>query len=138
MQPITKFLFLAYFLINLTSCTKPISNISIAADYSGNYQGSVTLTASNSSNSMSQPYSLVLNISKGSNNGEINILFGNYYLTKAKLTGNKFNIEPTSFSGNMVVSGTGEFISNSKVNVNYIQNINNMSLATYSGILTKF
>lgn len=83
------------------------------------------------------PYDMVIDISKGDNNQEIKILFG-VWLTKATLNGNKFIIQETSFSGPIVTTGNGEFISGNKVIINYIQKNNSTSGTNYKGTLTKF
>ena len=126
---------LLFAIIAFVSCSKGEDNNPATTDFSGKYQGPTTskVTAGGQTNSGS--YDLVLDISKGSNDKEIKILFGNW-LTIATLNGNKFTIQPTTFSGAFTTTGNGEFSGN-KLIINYTQQSTNQTI-NYSGTLTKF
>ena len=121
--------------ISFISCSKKNADSSSITDFSGKYQGTTTakVTASGLTNSGS--YDLVLDISKGSTELEIKILFGGW-MTIASLDGNKFIIQPTTFSGPITTTGNGEFSGNTLI-INYTQ-IMGTETINYSGTLTKF
>ena len=137
MKQITTHLFFSLSLFVLTSCSKDNDNNSSTTDYSGKYQGSTSQKVTSPGGTNTQPYDMVIDISKGDNNQEIKILFGNW-LTKATLNGTKFTIQETTFIGPIVTTGSGEFISGNKLNINYTQKVANTSTANYTGTLTKF
>lgn len=82
-----------------------------------------------------QPYDMVVDVSKGDNKNEIKVLFG-AWLTPAVLSGNKFTIQQTTFNGPLTTTGHGEFTGD-KLIINYIQKAGGQT-NTYSGTLTKF
>lgn len=138
MRQITKCIFFSLSLLYLTSCSKNNeSNNSPVTDYSGKYQGSTSQKVTSTGGTNTQPYDMVIDISEGDNNQEIKILFGNW-LTKATLNGSKFTIQETTFNGPIVTTGSGEFITGNKVNINYTQRIANTQTVNYTGTLEKF
>jgi hypothetical protein len=142
MGQITKGILLFLSLIYFTSCTKDNDNNnnnnsnSSALSYFGKYQGSTLQKVTSLGGTNTQPYDMVIDISKGDNNHEIKILFGNW-LAKATLNGSKFTIQETTFNGSIVTTGSGEFISGNRVIINYTQRIANTTTANYTGTLTK-
>ena len=130
-----KKLFFLFAIISIASCSKEKTNNSSTTDFSGKYQGPTTSKVTAGGQTGTASYDLVLDISKGSNDQEIKILFGNW-LTIATLNGNKFTIQPTTFSGPITTTGNGEFSGN-KLIINYTQNMSGQTI-NYSGTLTKF
>jgi len=121
-------------LICLISCKKQDTAQITSIDYSGKYQGQVMVTNSGSNSTF--PYDMGIDIYKGNNDTEIKILFG-VWLSIATLQGSKFTIQTQTFSGNVIISGNGEF-NGTKVTMHYIQGTSLNSLTnSYSGILTK-
>lgn len=131
-----KNLFFLTVLILFSACSKKNTNNSLVTDFSGKYEGSTTVKVSVNGQTGSQPYNMVLDISKGDNSNEIKILFGSW-LTKATLGGNKFIIQETSFPGPITTTGNGEFSGN-KLTISYTQKSGNIQTINYSGTLTKF
>lgn len=130
-----KRLFFLFAIISIASCSKEKNNNSSTTDFSGKYQGPTTLKVTGGGQTASIPYDLVLDISKGSNDQEIKILFGNW-LTMATLNGNKFTIQSTTFPGQFTTTGNGEFSGN-KLIINYTQQ-STYQTTNYSGTITKF
>lgn len=126
---------LLFAIIAFVSCSKGNGNNPSTTDFSGKYQGPTISKVTAGGQTATGSYDLVLDISKGSNDKEIKILFGNW-LTVASLNGNKFTIQPTTFSGPITTTGNGEFSGN-KLIINYTQNASGETI-NYSGTLTKF
>lgn len=137
MKQITKCLLITLSLFYLLSCSKDTTDKFPSNDYSGKYHGTTSQKITSSTGTITQPYDMVIDISKGDNDQEIKILFGNW-LTKATLVGSQFTIEETTFNGSIVTTGSGEFIGDNKMNIDYTQKIANTTTSNYSGTLTKF
>lgn len=105
--------------------------------YTGRYIGSVVQEIRAPGVAHTQQYDFVIDVSAGSDNNEINILFGSW-VTRARLDGKKFIISETPFSGGIVASGNGEFLAGNRLEIRYRQVIGNVATSTYTGILTKF
>lgn len=127
-------LFFLFTIITIASCTKE-NNLSSTTDFSGKYHGPTIVKVSSGGQTVSGPYDLILDISKGTNSQEIKILFGNW-LTMATLNGNKFTIQPVTFPGAFTTTGSGEF-TGTKLIINYNQQTTNETI-NYSGTITKF
>lgn len=123
-----------------SSCSKSNSNDNGSAplsDYSGKYTGPTKLNISSVGVSSTIDYDMVVDVSKGESSNEIKILFGSW-LTKATLSGTKFQIQETSFNGPIVTTGSGEFSGN-KLTIKYVQKVGTSIIQynTYTGTLTK-
>ena len=126
-------------LIAFIHCSKSNANNSQnqTPDYSGKYHGTVTQKVTSGGSVNTQPYDMTIDISKGDSAQELKILFGSW-LTLATLNGTKFTIKQTSFSGPIVTTGSGEFISATELNITYNQVVGGTGNSNYTGKLTKF
>ena len=139
MQTAAKILLLLTIFIYFQSCSK--SNTSNSSnqtvDYSGKYHGTVSHKMTSGGSTTTQTYDMTIDISKGDSAQELKILFGSW-LTLATQNGTKFTIQQTSFSGPIVTTGSGEFISATELNINYNQVIGGTGINNLNGKLTKF